>query len=169
LSDGFFIFSNLKNKLLIFFLLCQFLTFSQEKFTLSGTITNSKTGETVVGAKIFVKELQKGTLTNTYGYYSLTLPKGTHLVEFKSYETDSIVKSIDLQENLVLNIELNSRTKELNEVQINGKQGDNIKSTKIGQIELDIQQIKTLPAFMGEVDIIKMIQLLPGVSSVNEG
>lgn len=136
---------------------------------MSGTITNSKTGETVVGAKIYVKALQKGTVSNAYGFYSLTLPKGKHIIEFKSYDTDSIIKEIDLQDNIILNIELASLTKELNEVQINGKQGDNVKSTKIGQIELDIQQIKTLPAFMGEVDIIKMIQLLPGVSSVNEG
>jgi hypothetical protein len=153
----------------IFIFFSIFFNFSQEKATLSGTITNSKTGETVVGAKIIFSSIKQGTISNSYGFYSISLPKGAYDVIFKSSDSDSILKTIDLNENIVLNVELFPKSIDLKEVQVNAKQGDNVNSTKIGQIELDIEQIKTLPAFMGEVDIIKMIQLLPGVSSVNEG
>lgn len=155
--------------LLVFSLLAGLQLQAQEKVTLSGTITDSKSGETVVGAKIYIRSINVGTVSNSYGFYSLTVPKGNYEVLFRSSAHDSLLRMLDLNQNLSLNVELSSKTLVLNEVQVNAKEGENINSTKIGQIELEVEKIKTLPAFMGEVDIIKMIQLLPGVNSASEG
>jgi predicted transport protein len=143
--------------------------FSQSKSTLSGYITDAKNGEAIIGARISVPSLKQGTVTNTYGFYSLTIESGVHSVEFKAVGQDTQIKEIDLTNDVTFNLEMGSTLKELQEVKVNAKKGDNVNSTKIGQIELSVEQIKTLPAFMGEVDIIKSIQLLPGVSSVSEG
>lgn len=155
----------------LIFLFCITLSsaFSQEKVTLSGTITDGKTGESLSFAKVYIRSINSGTVSNSYGFYSLTVPKGSYDVKFSLSGYDSIVQTLNLNADLSLNIELLEQTLELGEVQVNAKQGENVNSTKIGQIELDVNKIKTLPAFMGEVDIIKTIQLLPGVSSASEG
>lgn len=143
--------------------------FSQQKFTLSGTITEAQSGESVVGAKISIAILNLGTTSNEYGFYSLTVPKGIYEVQFKAYGLKTITKQIDLNANQMFNFEMSDETEVLDEVEVNAKRGENVTSTKVGQMELEMEKIKTLPAFMGEVDIIKTIQLLPGVSSVSEG
>lgn len=143
--------------------------FSQQKFTLSGTITEAQSGESVVGAKISIATLNLGATSNEYGFYSLTVPKGIYEVQFKAYGLKTIAKQIDLNSNQMFNFEMSDETEVLEEVEVNAKRGENVTSTKVGQMELEMEKIKTLPAFMGEVDIIKTIQLLPGVSSVSEG
>ena len=155
--------------LLIICLFYYLNAFSQTKNTLSGYITDSKSGEAIIGARVSVPSLKQGTITNSYGFYSLTIESGIHEFEFKSIGLDTEIKQIDLTNDVILNLEMGSKLTELQEVKVNAKKGENINSTKIGQIELNINEIKTLPAFMGEVDIIKTIQLLPGVSSVSEG
>jgi hypothetical protein len=145
------------------------VTFSQQKFTLSGTITEAKSGESVVGAKISIATLNLGATSNEYGFYSLTVPKGIYEVQFKAYGLKTNTKQIDLNSNQMFNFEMSDETEVLEEVEVNAKRGENVTSTKVGQMELEMEKIKTLPAFMGEVDIIKTIQLLPGVSSVSEG
>ena len=155
-----------------FFVLFQLICFgviAQQKSTLSGYITDSKTGEAIIGAKIYVPNLRQGTVTNTYGFYSITLEKGTYNFEFSAIGQKTESRSVDLTQDVSLSLEMGSELSELQEVTVNGKKGENVMSTKIGQIELEVDKIKTLPAFMGEVDIIKTIQLLPGVSSVSEG
>jgi hypothetical protein len=143
--------------------------FSQQKFTLSGTITEAQSGESVVGAKISIPSLNLGATSNEYGFYSLTVPKGIYEVQFKAYGLKTFSKKIDLNANQMFNFEMSDETEILEEVEVNAKRGENVTSTKVGQMELEMEKIKTLPAFMGEVDIIKTIQLLPGVSSVSEG
>ena len=145
------------------------ILFSQSKSTISGYINDSKDGEAMIGVKVVIPSINQGTVTNTYGFYSLTVPKGNYTVEYRSniYPTES--KNIDLTEDVKLNLDLGENIKNLDEVVISAKKGENTNSTKMGQIELEMDQIKTLPAFMGEVDVIKTIQLLPGVSSVSEG
>jgi hypothetical protein len=116
--------------------------------------------------------VNKGALSNSYGFYSLTLPSGIHEVEFRYTGFPTVRQTIDLRtKDVSLNVELGFKDGEISfdEVVVNGRKGENVNSTKLGQIELDIEQIKRLPAFMGEVDVIKTIQLLPGVSSVSEG
>jgi hypothetical protein len=159
-------------KLFLFFLsiFFTFLSYSQSKYTLSGYITDAKNGEVLVGTKIFIPSINQGTVSNNYGFYSLSVPSGTYQVEFRSGIFPTVTKSLDLSKNLVYNIEIAAdAVQDLNEVVINGKKTENTNSTKMGQVELEMDKIKTLPAFMGEVDVIKIIQLLPGVSSVSEG
>jgi hypothetical protein len=142
---------------------------AQSNYTLSGYVSDLKTGETIIGAKITIEELKTGATTNNYGFYSLTAKKGTYSITYSAAGKDRITKTIELTKDTTISIELNTTTTQLGEVTVNAKQGENVNSTKIGQIELEVEKIKTLPAFMGEVDVIKTMQLLPGVSSVSEG
>ena len=144
-------------------------SFAQNKSTLSGTITDAESGEAIINAKIYIPAIRQGAVTNTYGFYSLTVESGKHIVEFRSGGMETVAKEFDLTEDVVFNIEMSSEIKSIGEVTISAKKGENVNSARIGQIDLDVEKIKTLPAFMGEVDIIKAIQLLPGVSSVSEG
>ncbi len=159
------------NQILIFFsLLFTFCTHAQEaRSTLSGYLTDSKNGEALIGTKVVIASLNMGAVTNTYGFYSLTVPAGKYKVEFRSVIYPIDTKEIDLSNDVRFNYELGANYQEIQEVVVNAKKGENVNSTKMGQIELQIDQIKTLPAFMGEVDVIKAIQLLPGVSSISEG
>ena len=147
-------------------------TYGQTKHSISGYVSLLSNGEALGNAKIFVASANKGTLTNTYGFYSLTLEAGVYEISYRYTGFPSVLKTIDLtSKDVSLNIELGIKDGEkfIEEVVVNGKRGDNVNSAKLGQMELDIEQIKKLPAFMGEVDVIKTIQLLPGVSSVSEG
>ncbi len=159
----------MKTSFFILFQLLCFSVFAQQKSTLSGYITDAKSGEAIIGAKISVPNLRQGTVTNTYGFYSITLEKGSYTFEFSAIGQKTETRNIDLSQDVALSLEMGSELSELQEVTVNAKKGENVNSTKIGQIELEVEKIKTLPAFMGEVDIIKTIQLLPGVSSVSEG
>ena len=150
------------------FVLLSLFSLSQ-KATLSGYITDASNGEAIIGAKVFIPSIKQGAITNTYGFYSLTLPVGKYSVEYKFASFSTVTKDIDLSKDVTLNVELGSSVNNLKEVEINAKKGENVNSAKLGQVELEMDQIKTLPAFMGEVDVIKTIQLLPGVSSVSEG
>jgi hypothetical protein len=155
--------------LLFFIFIAGFTTFAQQKSTISGYLTDSKSGEALIGAKVYIPSLKVGAETNTYGFYSLTVEKGVYTIEYRFTGLDTYSKEFDLAQDISFNHEMGTTEKQLQEVVISAKKGENINSTKIGQIELDVEKIKTLPAFMGEVDIIKTIQLLPGVSSVSEG
>jgi predicted transport protein len=145
------------------------LFFAQKKATISGYITDARSGEALSTARIFITELKTGTLVNTYGFYSLTIPVGKYRFEFRCDGYETLAKDIDLQEQLTLNLELEMLIQETKEVRISAKKSDNVTSAKLGQMELKMDQVKTLPAFMGEVDVVKTLQLLPGVSSVSEG
>ena len=158
-------------KLILLFLTFIFFAFAnaQQKTTLSGYVTDSKNGEALIGVKVYIAATNQGAVTNNYGFYSLTVNSGKYTVEFRSALYPSESREIGLTQDIRLDIELGSNVKDLKEIVINAKKGENVNSTQMGQIELDIEKIKTLPAFMGEVDVIKIIQLLPGVSSVSEG
>ena len=142
---------------------------TQENFTISGTLTNGSTGELLIGAQVLVPSIKRAVSSNNYGFYSLSVPKGVYIIEFKSIGLTDKKMELDINRNTELNIELQVAEKNIEEVQINAKKGENVNSTKIGQMALEIEDIKLLPAFMGEVDVLKTIQLLPGVSSVSEG
>ena len=159
-----------KKLLFLFFLFSLQPILAQEtSATLSGYLTDSKNGEALIGAKVVIASLNMAAVTNTYGFYSLTVPSGKYKVEFRSAIYPIDTKEIDLTNDVRFNYELGVNYQEIQEVVVNAKKGENVNSTKLGQIELQIDQIKTLPAFMGEVDVIKAIQLLPGVSSISEG
>ena len=159
----------MKYLLLLFILTGTFLSRAQETATLSGYILDGSTGEPLIGARAYIPLLQDGTVTNSYGFFSITLPKNTYTFTFDSFDLVPDTVEINLNSDTTVNIELQLPATEIETYVVDAKRGENVNSTKIGQIELNIDQIKKLPAFMGEVDVIKIIQLLPGVSSVSEG
>ena len=155
-------------------LLCYILFFPlfvvSQNHTLSGYVKDAKTGEALIGVSIFVEKESKGVSTNVYGYYSISLDAGQYGVKYSYVGYSSIVKTVQFSEPIRLNIELSETEDLLDEVVVYAKQSDeNTKGTQMGKIELSMDKIKTIPAFMGEVDILKTIQFLPGVSSGGEG
>lgn len=138
--------------------------------TISGYISDKKSGERLTGAVVFVPELQAGTAGNTFGFYSLTIPAGTDSVEVKGsyigYRPFS--QKVSATQNTVLNIAM-EESKELMEVVITGRKEALQQRTQMSSIDLPIQTVKSLPAFLGEPDIMKAIQLLPGIQAGNEG
>ena len=161
----------MKNIKLLFLILIliPFGVFSQ-KYTLSGYIKDSETGEDMIGAGILIKELKQGTITNTYGFFSISLPKGTYTVEISFIGYNTITKTIKLDKDVRLNLNMPPQSITTKEVVVSAKREDNnIRSSRMSTIELPVEKIKQLPAFMGEIDVLKTIQLLPGVQSASEG
>ncbi len=144
--------------------------YSQQNLTLSGYIKDGSNGETLIGATVYVNELQGGTISNVYGFYSVSLPPGQYEVEYRFVGFETQKETIDLTENVRRDIELQVTGVELLEVVVASEREDaNISDIQMSTAKLDIKAITKLPAFAGEVDIIKSIQLLPGVSTVGEG
>lgn len=149
-----------------------FSLFSQEKFTLSGVISDEKSNETVIGASIIVTELNTTVYTNEYGFFSVTLPEGSYTIEvmasgFNSY-TEKILLDKDQRRNFFLKEE-NKQVKQLDEIAVTGKNKANIRKPEIGVNKLTINTIKQMPVVLGEVDIIKSLLFLPGVTNAGEG
>ena len=143
---------------------------AQEKFTLSGVITDQKTNETVIGVSINVSELKTGVSSNEYGFYSLTLPKGTYKINFSSIGYKSIEQTIVLDKNTKFNAELPSNEELLEEVVItDDSKKANIRKPEMSVNKLTIASIKKMPVVLGEVDVLKSILLLPGVTNAGEG
>ncbi len=143
---------------------------SLERYSISGYITDAASGEALIGATIYVKEIKGGSITNPYGYYSIPLEPGNYHIEFRYVGYSTVTQQIDLLENKEINIELEEVNRELEEVVIMAeKDNSNVQSVEMSVNKLDIKTIERIPALLGEVDIIKSIQLLPGVSTVGEG
>ncbi len=147
-------------------------TFAQQKkFTISGNITDAKNGEELIGASIAVPALKSGVNTNAYGFYSITLPEGNYTLEISyiGYQTQS--REIVLDKNIKLNIELTESKKVLNEILVktDKENNSNVTNNKTSVIKIDIRQVKKIPILLGEVDIVKAIQLLPGVQAAGDG
>jgi len=141
-----------------------------KRYTLSGNIRDAGTGEDLIGASIMEDSLNRGAVTNAYGYYTLSLPKGKHAltVSYLGYRRKAI--TIDLMSDKRLNVELAVDTKELAEVVVlSEKQNANVVKPEMSVEKLSAKTIKSAPALMGEVDVLKVIQLLPGVQATSEG
>ncbi|MFY0688004.1 MAG: TonB-dependent receptor [Cyclobacteriaceae bacterium] len=160
----------MKHILLVLLMVSTLGLFGQDKFTLSGYIKDGANGEDLIGATVFVQELSAGGVTNVYGFYSITLEPGTYTVEFRYIGFDTQVKTITLDQNVRQDIELGFEDTELEAVIVSAEGLDaNVSSVEMSTAKLDVNSITKMPAFAGEVDIIKSIQLLPGVSTVGEG
>ncbi len=137
---------------------------------ISGHIKDAANGESLIGAALFVKELGVGTISNSYGFYSLSLKPGTYTLIFSFIGYKDYEMNIELAENKLLDVELSLNTEELAEVVVTAtKKDQNITQVEMGIEKLQTKTIKSIPALMGEVDLIKAIQLLPGVQSTSEG
>jgi hypothetical protein len=156
----------------IAFLFCSFSLFAQNKFTFSGTLKDGETGEELIGAMVKVKGQNLGGTTNEYGFFSITLEAGTYTFVISSPEFTDIVEEVNLTANFSKDYELTptSKSKEIEEVVIKAERPDqNIKDPIMGVERLDPKEIAKIPVIFGEKDIIKTMQLLPGVKNAGEG
>ncbi len=161
----------MKSKSLLFILCLGFqnISFSQ-KYSISGNLTDANNGEALIVNTIRIVEESKGAATNVYGFYSLTLDAGIYNVEFSYIGYETIKKEIVLNNDLRIDLELEESSKVMSEVVVEGKSSStNVESMDMSKDELKIEQIKKIPALMGEIDVIKAIQLLPGVQTIGEG
>lgn len=154
----------------IFFSLFTLTFFAQEKHTISGTVYDKKGNETLIGATIYFPDLSVGTTTNEYGFYSITISKGTHNISVSYLGFSDESKIIELNNKTSLDFYLSERSQALDEVVIQTDiEKINIKSTQMSVNKLTSKTIKQIPVVLGESDIIKSIILLPGVTSAGEG
>ena len=157
-------------QILTLLVLFSFKSLSQERFTLNGYITDSESGESLIGATVFINEINSGTVTNPYGFYSITLDEGNYNIDFRYIGYNTISREIILSSNTKIDIELASSDIQLESVVVSDVAEDyNISSIEMSTSKLDMSKVTEIPTFLGENDIIKAIQLLPGVSSVGEG
>src|SRR5688572_19426206 len=151
-------------------LLSQALTASaQRKITLSGYVRDSLSSETLIGATVQISDPAAAVQTNQYGFYSLTIPSGslTFVVSFAGY--DPMILQFDAVRDSVINISLLPRS-ELAEVVVSSKRQDgNVQNAQMGRIDLSMSRVRQVPVLLGEVDILKTLQLLPGVRNAGEG
>ncbi len=160
-----------KNKLIyaILLLFVSILAQAQQKFTINGYIRDADTGEDLIAASVVETKLKLGAVSNTYGFYSLTLDKGIHKVKFSYVGYADQMLDVNLTKDQVLDIKLKS-TNSLNEVEIVATKAEKLEEkTQMSRIDVPIETIKRIPALLGEVDVLKAIQLLPGVQSGGEG
>ncbi len=156
--------------LLIYVIGISNIAIGQNNFTISGKISDAKNGEGMIGVNVYLKELKIGTSTNVYGFYSITAPKGKYTLTASYIGYNSVSKEYTLEQNQTLNLELIEEGKLLEELVITGKrEDDNVKNIEMSVNKVEMKTIKKMPAFLGEVDVIRSIQFLPGVSSVGEG
>jgi hypothetical protein len=159
-----------RNFILYLMLLITSFSMAQDKFTISGYIEDLASGEELIASTVYVQEIKSGTVTNVYGFYSITLPKGTYNIKYSYIGYKSVLKQINLDDNIKIDIELQEDKEILQEVIVSGKkQNENVQSIEMSVAKMDIGTIKKMPALLGEVDVIKSIQTLPGVSTVGEG
>src|SRR5260221_1833559 len=160
----------MKNILVIFLLLLAAGTLAQNKFSITGYVKDSLSSESLISATIGFNGQQKGVSSNGYGFYSITLPEGQYLISVSYVGYVTKVAAITLDRNLNFNFLINPRATTNEEVVVYAKKKDvNVTSAQMGKIDLSMAQIKNLPVLFGEVDIMKTLQLLPGVSNAGEG
>lgn len=140
-----------------------------QNYTINGYINEAGTNEFLIGANVYDKETLKGTTTNNFGFFSLTLPQGTVYLTISYVGYQAYSDTIELNSDLNLNISLKPGNV-LNTVDVQADKIERVEeSTQMSTVTIPIQQIKSMPRFLGEVDILKTLQLLPGVQSGSEG
>jgi hypothetical protein len=160
----------MKNSILIFlfFFVIGSTAFAQN-YAVSGDVRDNSTGESIIGATVVIKNKNSGAVTNSFGFYSITLPAGNYEMELRCVGYETLIAPLKLQSNVHKDFELKPVSFTGGPVIIEGTRKDNIGSTDMGKIEIGIDQIKKIPVIFGEVDILKTITLLPGVQSSGEG
>ena len=145
-------------------------SYAQTKYTISGYVQESETGENLIGVSIYDKNTFKGTVTNQYGFYSLTLEEGNYEIIYSFIGLQSITKKVNLNNDIRINISLKNDAIITEEVIVTGEKLDkNVSSSKMSQVKIEVNNIKQLPVILGEVDVLKSAQLLPGITSNGEG
>lgn len=156
--------------ILVLILFSGTILLAQQKYTISGYIKDGSNGETLIGASVYISALNQGTTSNVYGFYSLSIPEGTYEVQFSYLGFENEVRQIELNGNLDLDVELFEAAAELEEVIVTSEARDqNVTDLEMSVNKLDMSTIEKMPTLLGEVEILRSIQLLPGVTSVGEG
>jgi len=138
--------------------------------TISGYVKDAESGEVLPGTAISVKSTTTGTLANQYGFYSLSLRPAKYLLEIRYLGYKVIEKTVELDKDITLNVDLVPESKQIEEVVITSERPDaNIRKPEMSISKMEMKTIKRIPALMGEVDVLKAIQMLPGVHSTAEG
>ncbi len=155
---------------IFFILFCLNIAAQSKRATISGNITDSATGEDLIGATVYVEELKIGTSANAYGFYSISLPAGKYrlVYSFVGYQSAKIEVNVEKDEKH--NIRLEPTANELEEVVVSAERKNaNVSRTEMSVERISVKTLRRIPALMGEVDVIKAIQMLPGVQATSEG
>ena len=143
---------------------------AQEKFTLSGIITDQNSGESMIGVSVIIKELNTGNITNEYGFYSITVPKGSYTIQLSYLGYETYKEIIQLDSSIRKNFSLKESSQQLDEVVLtNNPDKINIQKPEMSVNKLSAATIKKMPVLLGEVDVIKALLFLPGVTNAGEG
>ncbi|MDD4755261.1 MAG: TonB-dependent receptor [Prolixibacteraceae bacterium] len=144
---------------------------AQSQYVLSGNISDATSGENLTGATIVVEEISNtGGITNTYGFYSITVPEGRYSIRFQFIGYKTITIPLEVNKNIILDIELERAVFELGKVEVTSERADkNISSLEMGTVRMAPGQIESIPVIFGERDVMKTIQLTPGVKAAGEG
>ncbi len=163
----------LKKLILLGLLFIFFTTLSNaqsNKVTLNGYVRDATSGEELIGVTIYFPETKKGVATNVYGFYSITVDKGSYLIRFSYMGYDKIEQRLELIANTELNIELAPAVETMQEIVISAEAADaNVTDLEISTEKIDIATLKNMPSMFGEPDLIKMVQMMPGVITAGEG
>ncbi|QXP70558.1 TonB-dependent receptor [Polaribacter sp. R2A056_3_33] len=160
----------LLKKIFFFVILVSFSALSQERHTISGTIYDDSNNETLIGVSVYFPELNSGTITNQYGFYSITLPKGSYKIQVSYLGYATTIENVDLNVKVTKNFKLKEESESLDEIIIEGNvENLNVKTPQMSVNRLTSATIKQIPVVLGEADIIKSLILLPGVTSAGEG
>lgn len=155
--------------LLLLLILPTIQLFSQDH-TLSGYIKDNSNGEVLIGATVYIPELETGVISNSYGYYSIMIPRGNYLVAYSYIGYDTQSRQVDFSSNQKLTVMMVETTKKIEEVVVSAeKKNSNVENITMSMEKMQVKLVKKLPSFMGEVDVIKSITLLPGIQSGGEG
>lgn len=158
--------------ILLAFIILSNPVIAQEKITLSGYIKDTNNGEELIGVTVYVDELKNGVVTNVYGFYSLTLAPGEYHISFSYVGFETTRKQINLTKSQELNIQLEDAVTQMEEVVISSERAEedrNVQRVEMSRNDIDVGLVKKTPALFGEPDILKTVQMMPGVISAGEG
>lgn len=165
----------MKTRLLMLLGICLLLmqvsyVHAQQRYTISGYVKDQQNGESLIGITVAKAGTSLGTVTNEYGFYSLTLPAGDHEIQFSYIGYGTIKMNVSLKANKTLDMKLEKSSSQLSTITVTGNKQEKAVNTLTTSLNrLDIAQMKKMPTFMGEVDVLRSIQTLPGVNTVGEG
>jgi hypothetical protein len=161
---------NKKSLISLVLIFCFCFCYSQNKFTISGYVKDSLNGETLLGSTISVQGQARGVISNAYGFYSLTLSEGDYVLICSNIGYQPKIINLGIHQNTPFNFELLPKiTSSQAIIILSRKRNQQVKNAQMGKVDLSIEQIRSVPAFLGETDILKTIQLLPGVRNAGEG
>ena len=143
---------------------------AQDKYILSGYARDAETGEDLIGVTVYIEALKQGVVSNVYGFYSITLPEGNYEVQYSYVGYETVTRNIDLSGSQTIDIELATLSETMQEVVVFGEAQDaNVSDLSISTEKVDIEQLRKMPSIFGEPDLIKAVQMMPGVITAGEG